>query len=101
VTDDSPADAGNPKTPYPAAPDGQTDRPAGREPPTPDAVPPTGDPRVNQILARLEPLDLLDVEEHAGVYADVHDALREALDSPSQPAPGEQREPPDAPPSAS
>jgi hypothetical protein len=39
----------------------------------------TGDPRVDQALARLDRLDNLPVAEHVGEYDVVHRALQDAL----------------------
>lgn len=47
---------------------------------------PTGEPRVDEALDELTRLDPDDVHQHAPVYADVHERLRDALsnlDTPS------------------
>lgn len=47
---------------------------------------PTGEPRVDEALDELTRLDPGDVHQHAPVYADVHERLRDALsnlDAPS------------------
>jgi hypothetical protein len=43
------------------------------------ALAPTGDPRVDEAVARLASLDDLDLAERPAVLADVHDRLREIL----------------------
>lgn len=43
------------------------------------ALPHTGDPRVDDALARLTELETLPVEEHLPVYRDVHRRLHETL----------------------
>ncbi len=43
------------------------------------ALPQTGDPRVDDALARLHELEQLPVEEHLPVYRDVHRRLHETL----------------------
>ena len=40
----------------------------------------TGDPQVDEVLAGMDALHELPVEEHAGVFEDAHDSLRQALD---------------------
>ncbi len=54
----------------PAAAAGQLELPA---------LPQTGDPRVDDALARLHELEALPVEEHLPVYHDVHRRLHETL----------------------
>lgn len=56
--------------PAEAGPDGQLELPA---------LPQTGDPRVDDALARLHELEALPVEEHLPVYRDVHRRLHETL----------------------
>ncbi|MEZ5191392.1 MAG: hypothetical protein R2734_01815 [Nocardioides sp.] len=51
-------------------------------PPADDTAPlRTGDPRVDQVLASVEPLDGLPVDEHVAVFERAHDGLRDALDA--------------------
>ncbi|UVJ40996.1 hypothetical protein [Arthrobacter sp. CJ23] len=42
---------------------------------------PTGDPAVDAVLRRLDGIPDTPVAEHSGLYAGIHDALREALDA--------------------
>lgn len=42
-------------------------------------VPETGDPRVDEVLRGLAPLDSLPTSEHVGVYDEVHRGLQDAL----------------------
>lgn len=42
----------------------------------------TGVPAVDEVLAAVEALDDDNVETHAAVYEQAHDALRRALDAP-------------------
>jgi hypothetical protein len=49
------------------------------------ALAPTGDPRVDEAVARLASLDDLDLAERPAVLADVHDQLREILGELGEP----------------
>ena len=40
----------------------------------------TGDPAVDKVLAGMDALHHLPVDEHAAVFEDAHDSLRTALD---------------------
>jgi hypothetical protein len=42
---------------------------------------PTGDPAVDAVLRRLDGIPATPVAEHSGLYAGIHDALRDALDA--------------------
>lgn len=46
----------------------------------------TGDPAVDEVLAGMDDLHELSVEEHAGVFDRAHDSLRQALDPDRRPA---------------
>ncbi|MBT1002210.1 hypothetical protein KIH31_06310 [Paenarthrobacter sp. DKR-5] len=58
-----PADPGDARLPWPAAPE------------------PTTDPAVDAVLARLDGLGTLPVSEHEALYGSVHDDLFAELDS--------------------
>lgn len=49
------------------------------------ALRPTGDDRVDAVVARLAEVDALAPAEQVPVFEDVHDALRTLLDSVAQP----------------
>jgi hypothetical protein len=53
---------------------------AGPEPPgTPAAPPQTGDPRVDDVVARLNDLPSLPVADHPALFEFVHERLAETL----------------------
>src|SRR5262249_35565849 len=56
-----------------------TDAPAATRPVVPRARPSTGDPRVDDAVARLDDLAGLPVAEHLAVFEYVHERLTEAL----------------------
>jgi hypothetical protein len=47
---------------------------------TPDDVLRTGDPAVDEVLAGMDALHHLPVDEHPAVFEEAHDSLRKALD---------------------
>lgn len=49
----------------------------------------TGVPEVDRVLADVDRLDDLPLEEHLGAFERAHDALRSALDARSDEHPGE------------
>lgn len=66
----------------PVSIDGTVDRdepPAPRRPVVPRARPSTGDPRVDDAVARLDDLAGLPAAEHLAVFEYVHERLTEAL----------------------
>ena len=66
----------------PAAINGSADMPepaAPRRPVVPRARPSTGDPRVDDAVARLDDLAELPIAEHLAVFEYVHERLTEAL----------------------
>lgn len=52
--------------------------------------PSTGVPAVDRVLADLDRLDGLPIEEHLGAFEQAHGALRAALDTPAEATGGEQ-----------
>jgi hypothetical protein len=43
----------------------------------------TGVPRVDEVLAEIDDLDELPLDEHLGAFERAHDSLRSALDDPA------------------
>lgn len=60
----------------------------GDQPPGPAGPPPTGEPQVDEAIARLSELSGLPVAEHPAVFEDVHRRLAETLGELGPPAPG-------------
>jgi hypothetical protein len=59
----------------------QAPEPASDEPPTPEVDPMrTGVPSVDAVLAEIDDLDELPLDEHLATYERAHDTLRSALD---------------------
>ncbi|NYG57478.1 hypothetical protein BJ980_000401 [Nocardioides daedukensis] len=53
----------------------------------PASVPETGNTVVDGVLARLEGLDQMPIDEHVAVFEHAHEQLRGALDGPRLPRP--------------
>jgi hypothetical protein len=62
------------------------DVPAGDGPRADESQLSTGDPQVDAALARLAELDERPLDEHADVYADIHQSLGGVLDGSAGPA---------------
>jgi hypothetical protein len=55
--------------------------PTGIDDPGPDESTTTGVPAVDQVLADVDRLDELPLDEHLGAFERAHDSLRSALDA--------------------
>jgi hypothetical protein len=62
------------------APDEYADDRPEQDDESPADVLRTGDPAVDEVLAGMDALHRLPVDEHAAVFEDAHDSLRKALD---------------------
>jgi hypothetical protein len=68
-------------------PTGLQDDEIEAQPPTADEPTATGVPAVDQVLADVDGLDALPLEEHLSTFERAHESLREALDAePGDPA---------------
>jgi hypothetical protein len=63
----------------------ERDAAADEEPAPQGDPPPTGVPGVDAVLAEIDDLDQLPLDQHLAAFERAHDALRSALDTPADP----------------